>query len=289
MNDMSTQAGKLRHGLHCLWPSEIAKQWYCEYKVHLKRLHPEVREESPALEIGEESHLVLANQAEPITAEEIEKSIREGKKLAICEWTLEGCLHAVRIRGRPDFFAFRGKKALLILDFKFSRAVKPFDDSKVQAEIYALLAESMGFTAEHLFLGIVIFPPSGFGGNHGDKEAMLQFLNEHGTLHRIYKRCEKARKVLMTDGAETKTIESEDWRAFLFRYDRNKAEKHLKWALEYWFSEREPIPEKRYPRKCFACALNAAGLCEHALQEPDSNFKIQRQPDGQIYVYRQWQ
>jgi hypothetical protein len=43
MNDIETKVETLRHGLTYLWPSEIADQWYCEYKVHLKRLHPEVR------------------------------------------------------------------------------------------------------------------------------------------------------------------------------------------------------------------------------------------------------
>ena len=48
-------AEKLRHGLNYLWPSEIAEQYYCEYKVHLKRIHPEVRVDLPPLELGEVS------------------------------------------------------------------------------------------------------------------------------------------------------------------------------------------------------------------------------------------
>jgi hypothetical protein len=41
-----------------------------------------------------------------------------------------------------------------------------------------------------------------------------------------------------------------------------------------------------YPRKCFACALNAAGLCEHALRQPDPNFVVHRPDDGAIIVSR---
>ena len=55
MNDIGAKAGTLRHGLTYLWPSEIAEQYYCEYKVHLKRLHPEVRVDLPPLELGEVS------------------------------------------------------------------------------------------------------------------------------------------------------------------------------------------------------------------------------------------
>src|SRR5215467_14262926 len=79
-HDMS---GKLRYGLTQLWPSEIGDQLYCEYKVHLRRTHPEVRLELPSLEQGEEHHAALASQAVPVTREEIERSIREGKKLAL--------------------------------------------------------------------------------------------------------------------------------------------------------------------------------------------------------------
>src|SRR5262249_39172687 len=156
MNDTETKVGTLRHGLSYLWPSEVADQYYCEYKVHLKRLHPEVRIDLPTLEVGEASHAALVCQVEAITPDEIHHSIATGKKLAICEWVLEGTFHGVRIRGRPDFFAFEGKKATLLLDFKFSSAKEPFRSQEVQAEVYALLAGSMDFSTEELCFGIVM-------------------------------------------------------------------------------------------------------------------------------------
>ncbi|HMF14758.1 MAG TPA: hypothetical protein VKE94_20725, partial [Gemmataceae bacterium] len=60
-------------------------------------------------------------------------------------------------------------------------------------------------------------------------------------------------------------------------------------ALGYWLSEREPIPVKRLPRKCLVCPLNAAGLCRHALQTPDPGFRVQRRPDGRVYVIQSLQ
>src|SRR5205085_7974602 len=101
-------SAKLRYDLTHLWPSEIGEQLYCEYKVHLRRTHPEVLLDLPSLEQGEESHAALGSQAVPITREEIERSIKEGKKLALCEWTLEGVFREVPIRGRPDVFSFEG-------------------------------------------------------------------------------------------------------------------------------------------------------------------------------------
>jgi hypothetical protein len=290
MNDTSANAPTLRYGLTCLWPSEIADQFYCEYKVHLKRLHPEVQVEMPPLELGEVSHAALVSQAEPVTRAEIEQSIRTGKKLVICEWMLEGRFNGIPIRGRPDFFAFEGKNALLLLEFKFSAAKQPFPDHEVQAETYALLTQSMEFSTEQLCVGIVLFPPGGLGGSLGDaalnKAAMLQYFNENGTLHKISEKCQQARKALLTGRTKRTKIKADGWNAFLFRYDPSKAARDLSWALAYWLQEREPIPVKRWPRKCFACPLNAVGLCEHALQRPDPCFNVQRRADGQLFVYR---
>src|SRR6184192_4173342 len=112
-------SAKLRYDLTHLWPSEIGEQLYCEYKVHLRRTHPEVRLDLPSLEQGEESHAALAAQAAPVSREEVERSIREGKRLALCEWNLEATFRDVLTRGRPDFFAFEGRAARLALDFKF--------------------------------------------------------------------------------------------------------------------------------------------------------------------------
>jgi hypothetical protein len=290
MNDIGVNPGELRHGLSYLWPSEVAEQYYCEYKVHLKRLHPEVLIDLPPLEFGEASHAVLAGQAAPITPAEIDQSIRAGKKLALAEWTLEASFQGVRIRGRPDFFAFEGKKAALMLDFKFSGATRPFRDQEVQAELYALLAKCADFATEKLCFGIVLFPPARIGGGLHEaapaKAEMLRLRNDDGTLHKIYERCKQVREALLIGRTKTKTVEGDGWTAFLYRFDGERAAKNLTWALGYWRGEREPIPVKRYPGKCFACPFNAAGLCQYALQAPDPGFKVQRMQDGRVFIFR---
>jgi len=290
MNNISVQPVKLRHGLNYLKVSEVAEQSFCEYKVHLNRLHPEVRIESPPLEFGEANHAVLASQAEPVTAAEIDRAIRTGKKLVLSERELEGSFQGVRILGRTDFFTLEGKKALLLLDFKFSRAKEPFRNQEVQVELYALLAGSMGFSTEELCFGIVLFPSAEPTGALHEAAAMkadmLRFLNESGTLHEISERCEQARRSLLSGRKKHLTVDGNGWTAFLYRFDAAKATKDLTWALGYWLSDREPIPVKRYPRKCVACPFNAVGLCEHALAEPAPSFDVQRRPDGQIFVFR---
>ena len=48
---------------------------------------------------------------------------------------------------------------------------------------------------------------------------------------------EKARKALEASGAKTRTVESEVWKAFLFRYDPNQTANDLTRDLGYWLSE----------------------------------------------------
>jgi hypothetical protein len=273
-------AATLRHGLDCLWPSEIADQWYCEEKVHLQRLHPELRYESRLLESGEARHADLAAQAEPLTPAEVEQAVREGKRLALCEWVLEGRYRGVPIRGRPDFLALEGREVTLLLDFKFSAVYRPFPNHKVQADIYGFLAQATGFSARGLYVGVVLFPPGGrvVGPREAAKakDKLLQRLDKKGTLHEIHDRCLEARGRLLQGKAGWPQAEGDGWRAFLERYDRTRVEDHLAWALNYWQGKREPLPVTDYPNKCFKCPFNAAGLCEHALSEPDPNFKVHR-------------
>jgi hypothetical protein len=109
-------------------------------------------------------------------------------------------------------------------------------------------------------------------------------VNDDGRLHELYQRCRQEAKTLMASGFMNRKVESGSWTAFLFRFDRTNAMRDLSWALQYWLSEREPIPEKRNRRKCAACPLNAVRLCDHALQAPDSDTEVQRHPDGHMSV-----
>lgn len=281
-------AAELRYQLAQLWPSEIADQYYCEYKVHLGRTHPEVRVESLALDWGEANHAALASQAVPISPAEIERSIREGKKLALCEWTLEGVFRDVPIRGRPDFFAFEGTNAHLLLDFKFSGGDRPYRSQEVQAALYALLAESMGFATAALWYGIVLFPRRGARSNlegaARTKEDRLRSLQANGTLAAICERGEETRKSLQPGRARKAIAEGTGWTLFLYRHDRAAAEKDLNWALGFWLGERAPVAEKRYARKCVACPFNAAGLCEQALAPAGDRFRVERGQEGTITI-----
>src|SRR5262249_30336386 len=152
----------------------------------------------------------------------------------------------------------------------FSGARQPFRDQEAQAELYALLAKCADFSTEELCFGVVLFPSAGIGGGLQDaastKAEMLRLCNDDGALHTIHARCGQAREALLLGRSKKMTVKGDGWTAFLYRFDAAKAAKNLTWALGYWLGEREPIPVKRYPNKCFACPFNAVGLCEHALR-----------------------
>jgi len=283
---------KLRHGLVYLVASDIADQFYCEYKVHLKLLHPEVREQQVALELGDAAHAALAARGEPVSLSQIQEAIRTGKKLDILEQTLVAQFRGVEIRGRPDRYRLKGQEALLLLDFKLKRrksfvtkAQGPFLDNAVQAEIYGwLLGEHMGLRTEQLCLGIVLVadPVSLV------RDSLLRAWEKDGTLDHILQRCWEARATLLREKRPLVIVEGPEWKAFLWRYEPGELEKHLDWALGYWLEERDPLPvrDKKDRKKCATCHFNAVGFCEYALSRPDDRFRIERRANGEIIVKR---
>ena len=207
--------------------------------------------------------------------------MREGKRLAVCEWTLEGEALGVKFRGRPDFFAFEGRRANLVLDFKFSNRPRVYPDKRLQAALYALMVEGAGFDASELCYGVVVFPrdPS------WSKAERLAAFSLDGTLAEVHARCEEARRRLLA-GGRTRSVESDAWRAELFRHDRTWTENALKGLLGYWLGERPAEPETRIANKCRACPFNAAGLCDHALAPADTAFQVLRDDAGRVFVTR---
>ncbi len=274
---------KLRFELNCLWPSEIADQLYCEYKVHLKRTHPEVLLDLPALDAGEAGHTALTAELPAISPEAIDRAIEEGKRLAVCEWTMEGLCLGVKLRGRPDLFSFEGKEARLMLDFKFSKATRVFPGQKLQASLYALMAGSMGFDTAHLWYGVVLFPRT----PAASKSERLQAFARDGTLRQVSEQCEAERR-RRGDKGRTATVRGQGWQAEMWRFDRAAVERELAPLLTYWLGERGAVPQTSSERKCIACPLNAVGLCEHALAPADEAFTVQAGAAGTVYVTRSY-
>jgi hypothetical protein len=117
------------------------------------------------------------------------------------------------------------------------------------------------------------------------KEERLRALARDGTLAALVERCEEARRSMPASRAARSVVEGEGWKAFLDRYDRAAAERDLGWALDFWLGQREPVPERRYEKKCAACPFNAAGLCEYALAPADDRFRVERAADGTVLIH----
>jgi hypothetical protein len=274
---MYSMAVSLRYNLGYLWPSMIADQFYCEYKVHLTKTHTEIDLELPALELGEAGHAALVQDVPLISKQQIAQAITEGRRLSISEWTLEGSYKDVSIVGRPDLVAFEGQKARLILEFKFSTAKRPFPSHKVQALVYCFLLECMGFTVDELFFGIVLVPPFMKHQLHQTglmKAEILEQVVGNKAIEQILTSCELDRMQCL------------ERRMSNYRYDKKKVVEVLDHALKFWLNEREPIPVFDQPNKCIPCPFNAAGLCQHAKSDPHPAFQVIKLPNGRTAVFR---
>jgi hypothetical protein len=158
-----------------------------------------------------------------------------------------------------------------LLDFKFSWARVPYEDHKLQTQVYCLLADAMGLSTQELWYGIVLHRPLDYGQSAATRAAILQVFRANGTLADLSPLPgSKSRDIEAPShrGSRRTASVAPGWKAFLFRYDPAAAAANLARALEYWRGEREAIPQTDKPRKCTACAMNAAGLCEHALRKP---------------------
>ncbi len=272
---------KLRHGVSYLTPSEMASQFYCEYKVHLNRLHPQVVNEIPQLQIGTMGHAELTSEAVPVTKAEIDKRINQGQNLVICEKDLQAEFEGVQVTGRSDFFVVHRNRSLLIMDFKFTKSLRPYTDQIAQVQIYALLSELMGFIPDELVLGVVLLPPvvsdPEIAASSMGKLLEMQQQIKRGTLQIVCQACERARNTMLESNTDKIELTSEGARIFLNRYNSEQAKQFTKWAMEYWLGKREPLPVAKMPfdswkKKCKSCQFNAAGLCEHALDTPSKEM-----------------
>lgn len=277
-----------------LWVSRIAEQFYCEYKVHLRRCHPEVQILHDRLMQGEKAHDALLWQGQAHAGDAFNESTGLGKEASDdsnsdrISWSVSGAqvrpeqtlvanLEGFRIVGRLDLLYLYDEKAILILDLKHTDSKEPSLDARVQVLLYGLLVEQH-FVTDELCLGIVLVRR-----NVGLTKLLLcreQFLEE------ISVRCLQAREHMIRFKRKKTRVVSDDWRAFFYRYDPDEARKHLDWALRYWRGGRAPIPAKKCPNKCVTCPWNAARLCRHALKPPDPRFLVKKDNGRIVIDYR---
>lgn len=247
---LSGKVPTLRHDIPFVCASDISEQYYCEMKVELRYRLGE--RPSELMETGVEAHKDLLKEAEKAQHLEVWGVIASGEGLFANTLTLAE-YNGIPIPGRPDWIYFRDRRPILVFEYKFRTGrIRPYSSDHVQAGIYSWILKELGFDITELKYALVISPQlcKGCEKMRGIHKFILD-MNARGV--NMMKICECA-----------KVRGREPW-GYIYSPDYSEIEEELRWALEYWRSERNPIPTSNR-NKCKKCghrnecpALKVAG------------------------------
>lgn len=240
------------YGIDSVRVADIAEQLFCEKKVELRLLHPEVKKGARQV-AGLAGHEELSAYTVPISREELNKQLASGEKVFLRESLFSGSYRGIPIVGRPDLVFFDGLRPQFLVDYKFSAKREAYPDHRLQVALYGMLLHQNKFKTEGL-VTIIAFVPRDVADDHREPE-----------LLKIYDRLRKAalnqRHAVHQDG---------DVACFAYLFDLDNAKKLLDKQIDFWLGLRSAV-STIHPRKCSVCEFNAAGLCESALTPPNQS------------------
>ena len=254
--------------------STLSNQFYCEMQVHLARSHS-LRTESAELAAGAAGHAVFEAEAVEITPDEITRAITAGEPLELVEMPLSSEIEGVRLVGRADRIHLEGRRARLVLEFKFSGRRELFPSHVVQVEAYGRMLEANGFQVDGLLYGVAVLPR---GRKVTDGLAALIADRALEAAREGLSATDVRTGTAMPDplaGLTYRRVDDDAFGLWVFRHHKGRAERDLHWALSYWTGQR--APEGTASRgKCRACPFNAATLCDAASAPPDGRYAVRR-------------
>ena len=263
----------------CVPVSCIADEWFCELKVDLELGHPEVDRgsedtvagvaDTTAWDKSRRQHSSLAESADKMPVDAVQKQIRSGKAAVVAEYDLRADFGGLPIGGIPDAVCFENRRAVCVLDYKakdFRKTPQLFPSDEVQLQLYGLLLERCGLASKALVLACVYFPSS----------AQMTTLSD-AQRQRVPQACWSTVKELSTSGVTSRSaMHHPVWTrsgirmtrgvtvtVVAVRYHPDDAKKYVDWAAQYWLGKRDPIPTSK-PQRCAACRVNATGICSVA-------------------------
>lgn len=247
-----------RYGLEAVWASDIADQLYCEKRVELRLLHPEVQKETAEQRAGSEAHEQLTARAVPVSEKQLREQLASGKRILLREFPFRGRIRGIPIIGKPDLVAFDGLKALLLADYKFSRRREPYPDHRLQLALYGLLLHQNKFDTSQLATVLVFLSPE-------QRQAGVEHLEKQ--LLSTYNQLRNA----VLGKHDSATHAEERAACFAYRFDLAGAKNLIEGPIGFWLGSRAAIPT-RHENKCKVCEFNAVGLCESALARANPVF-----------------
>lgn len=232
-----------RHGLSMVPTSGIAEQFFCEQKVEMEYLHGEI--ETEAKTEGQRLHEQLI-QMTKTTREDLIKHIKKDKVL-VASFPIHARFSRLTVVGIPDAIVFQKGTPTYLIELKTTKGdtSRLWKDQLLQAQVYGLILDEMGFDCSRLKLVIIrIRRQSGFSESGRER-----FLREsvEGLLIGLEKTTTSR-----VDGSTTHVVD----------YSKDDVVPEFRWAEAYWLSEREPIPAQNIA-KCRSCEFS--NMCASSL------------------------
>lgn len=229
------QGQSFRHGISMVPASGIARQYYCEQKVEMEYLHGEI--ETEAKTEGDRLHEQLI-QMTKTTRDDLIKNIKR-RKILVASFPIFAKFSGLIIVGVPDAIVFLKSIPTYLIELKTTKgdASRLWKAQLLQAQIYGLILEEMGFDCSRLKLVVMrIRGQEGLSPQYREN-----FLRESVTR-------------LLKSGHNS-AMGKTDSTTHVIDYNKQDVIADLKWAEAYWLSQREPIPTQNIS-KCRSCEFN---------------------------------
>lgn len=214
--------------------SRIAEQYYCEQKVELG--YVEGRVETELMQEGQELHQQLI----PMQKSSLKRIVRGIKRepVFVASLPIVAEFSQLVLVGVPDAVVFVKGNPGFLIELKTTRGdtSRLWDDQIVQARVYGLILEQMGFDCSRLKLVIPRVRRT-----RQTRSWKNTFLNS-------------VIQDLLKTGRPSQPRKRKESTIHIMDYNRAHAVADVKWAESYWLSRRQPIPSGS-AAKC--------GICEY--------------------------
>jgi predicted RecB family nuclease len=243
------QAGQsFRHGISIVPTSGIAEQFYCEQKVEMEYIHGEI--ETEAKTEGERLHEQLIQMTKTTRADLITSIKRE--KVLVASFPIYAKYAGLVIVGVPDAVVFLKGIPSHLIELKTTKGDTSvlWRDQLLQAQVYGLILDEMGFDCSKLKLVVLrVRRQNGFSD-----ESKERFLNE--SIRELLNGLDKT----TTNKADGSTIN-------IVSYSKQDMLSEFNWAQGYWLSQRGPQPSQSIA-KCRVCEFSE--MCPQSLARTQS-------------------
>jgi len=232
----NAETKSLRSNFTHISVSKIANQFYCEMQLEMMKKYGRI--ETRKMRIGSIQHEEIASLAVEKSLAGIKKRINTGETVRLVETLLFMKYKGIFILGAPDCITFVRRKPKYIIERKFSNNLQFNQSQHIQANLYCLLLDELGFNTKNMYYVIVISTSVCRDCFILDEHRICNFAIKKGGIIRkkdICHSCSEGRIVLQAQ-----------------KYDRGRIISDLEWALEYWLKKRKAIPTK-LQRKCRLC------------------------------------